>query len=362
MEERVGMMRRWQGELHEGGWIGISWPKEYGGRGAGLVEQAIFYQEMARAKAPSPINTIGLGMAGPTIITHGTEEQKHRYLPRILSGEDIWCQGFSEPGAGSDFGGVKASAVLDGDHWVINGQKVWTSLAHLSRQSGHCIFVARTDPEAPKHQGLSYFLVDMTLPGIDVRPLVQITGTPEFNEMFFTDVRIPRDAILGEPGDGWRVAMTTLMHERGTLGFAVSVNAAIMLGELIELASRTTRHGKPAIQDPVVRQRIAQAHIEVEGLRLTAYRGLSAIIKTGVPGPEGSIGKLLWSESVQRMGELAVELLGPSGLLTGSAKEPEIAHWQHAHLRARGHSIEAGTSEILRNILAERVLGLPRHR
>ena len=202
----------------------------------------------------------------------------------------------------------------------------------------------------------------MTLPGIEVRPLVQITGTPEFNEMFFTDVRIPRDAILGEPGDGWRVAMTTLMHERGTLGFAVSVNASIMLAELIDLAMKTKRHGKPAIDDPVVRQKIAQAHIEVEGLRLTATRGLSAILKTGIPGPEGSIGKLVWSESAQRMGALAVELLGPSGLLTSSTQDDRLAHWQHAHLRARGHTIEAGTSEILRNIIAERVLGLPRLR
>jgi len=361
-EERVEVLRAWQRKLYEGGWAGVSWPKEYGGRGASLIEQAIFYQEMARAKAPPAINVIGLGMAGPTIIAHGTEEQKQRYLSKILSGEEIWCQGFSEPGAGSDLAGLRSTAVLDGDHYVINGQKVWTSLAHLAHQGGHCIFMARTDPEAPKHKGITYFLVDMISPGIEVRPLTQITGTPEFNEMFFTDVRVPRENVLGEVNDGWRVAMTTLMHERGTLGFALSVNARIALDELIALAKREKRGGKPAIEDPVVRQKIAQFHVEIEALRLTAYRGLSTIMKTGVPGPEGSLGKLLWSESMQRLTDLAVELLGPAGLLESSKKDSEIERWQHAHLRARGHTIEAGTSEILRNIIAERVIGLPRLR
>jgi len=362
MEERVEVLRDWQATLNRGGWLGISWPKEYGGRGASLIGQAIFYQEMARSRAPNPINVIGLGMAGPTIISHGTEAQKQRYLAPILSAEEIWCQGFSEPGAGSDLAGLRASAVLDGDTWVINGQKVWTSLAHLAHKKGHCIFLARTDPDAPKHNGITYFLVDMTSPGIEVRPLTQITGTPEFNEMFFTDVRVPHENVLGEVNDGWRVAMTTLLHERGTLGFALSVNAKVVLGELIELATTTTRHGKPAIDDPVIRQRIAQAHVEVEGLRLTATRGLSTIMKTGVPGPEGSLAKLLWSESAQAMTSLAIELMGPSGLLAGDKKDPVLARWQHAHLRARGNSIEAGTSEILRNIIAERVLGLPRLR
>ncbi|HVL32878.1 MAG TPA: acyl-CoA dehydrogenase [Actinomycetota bacterium] len=361
-DERVDVLKAWQRKLHEGGWAGVSWPKEYGGRGASLIEQAIFYQEMARAKAPSPINVIGIGMAGPTIIAHGTEAQKQRYLSKILSGEEIWCQGFSEPGAGSDLAALRSTAVEDGDHYVINGQKVWTTLAHLAKDGGHCIFVARTDPEAPKHQGLSYFLVDMTSPGIEVRPLVQITGTPEFNEMFLTDVRVPKENMLGKPGDGWRIAMTTLMHERGTLGFALSVQARIALDGLVQLARETKRHGKPAIEDSGIRQRIAQLHVEVEAMRLNNYRGLSTTIKTGIPGPEGSLGKLLWSEAVKRMTDLAVELLGPEGLLLSSKTNESVARWQFAHLRARGHTIEAGTSEILRNIIAERVLGLPRHK
>ena len=358
-EERVEARRSWQAKLNEDGWAGVSWPKQFGGRGASLIEQAIFYQEMARAKAPSPINVIGIGMAGPTIMVHGTDEQKQRYLPKILSAEEIWCQGFSEPGAGSDLASVQSKAIEEGDSYIISGQKVWTTLAHIA---DWCIFVARTDQEAKKHQGLSYFLVDMHSPGIQVRPLVQITGTPEFNEMFFDDVRVPKENMLGKPGDGWRIAMTTLMHERGTLGFALSVQARIALDELIELAKKLKRNGKPAIDDPVVRQRIAQMHVEVEAMRLNNYRALSAIMRTGVPGPEGSLGKLLWSESVKRMGDLALEILGPSGLLLDSKTLPELHRWQHMHLRARAHTIEAGTSEILRNIIAERVLGLPKHR
>jgi len=358
-EERIDNLRAWQGKLHEGGWAGVSWPKEYGGRGAPLILQAIFYQEMARAKAPAPINVIGLGMAGPTIIVHGREDQKQRYLSKILSAEEIWCQGFSEPGAGSDLGALRSSAVLDGDHYVINGQKVWTTLAHVAKW---CIFLARTDPDAPKHKGITYFLVDMESPGVEVRPLRQMTGTAEFNEMFFTDVRVPRENILGDLNDGWRVAMTTLMNERGTLGFALSVQARIALDELITKAKTLKRNDKPAIEDPVIRQRIAQLHIEIEAMRLSGYRALSTVIKTGVPGPEGSLGKLLWSESMKRLTDLAVELYGPAGLTTEWKGDADLKRWQFAHLRSRGNTIEAGTSEILRNIIAERVLGLPRHR
>jgi alkylation response protein AidB-like acyl-CoA dehydrogenase len=361
-EERIDVLTAWQAKLHQGGWAGVSWPKEYGGRGASLIEQAIFYQEMARAKAPSPINVIGIGMAGPTIIAHGTPQQKSRYLEKILSGEEIWCQGFSEPGAGSDLAGLRATAVEDGDSYVVNGQKVWTTLAHLAKENGHCIFLARTDPDAPKHNGITYFLVDMRSPGVEVRPLRQMTGTAEFNEVFFTDVRVPKENILGQVNDGWRMAMTTLMHERGTLGFALSVQARIALDEIIDLAKRTKRGGKPAIEDPVVRQRIAQLHVEIEAMRLNNYRGLTSIMKTGIPGPEGSLGKLLWSESNKRMTDLAVELLGNAGLLAVNSKNADASRWQFAHLRSRANTIEAGTSEILRNIIAERVLGLPKHR
>ena len=358
-EERIDNLRAWQAKLHEGGWAGVSWPREYGGRGASLLEQAIFYQEMARSKAPAPINVIGLGMAGPTIIVHGREDQKQRYLSKILSAEEIWCQGFSEPGAGSDLGALRSTAVQDGDHYVINGQKVWTTLAHVSKW---CIFLARTDPDAPKHKGITYFLVDMESPGVEVRPLRQMTGTAEFNEMFFTDVRVPRENILGDLNDGWRVAMTTLMNERGTLGFALSVQARIALDELINRARTMKRNGKPAIEDPVIRQRIGKLHVEIEALHLTGYRALSTVIKTGTPGPEGSLGKLLWSESMKRLTDLAMELYGPAGLTTEWKGDEDLQRWAFAALRSRGNTIEAGTSEILRNIIAERVLGLPRHR
>jgi alkylation response protein AidB-like acyl-CoA dehydrogenase len=358
-DERVDVLRAWQRKLHEGGWAGVSWPKEYGGRGSSLIEQAIFYQEMARAKAPQPINVIGLGMAGPTIISHGTPAQKERHLEKILSADEIWCQGFSEPGAGSDLAGLRSTAVEDGDSYIINGQKVWTTLAHIA---DWCIFLARTDADAPKHKGITYFLVDMHSPGIEVRPLKQMSGNAEFNEMFFTDVRVPKENVLGQLNDGWRVAMTTLMHERGTLGFALSVQARIALDGVIELARTQKINGKPAINDPVVRQRIAQLHVEIEAMRLTNYRALGTIIKTGVPGPEGSLGKLLWSESVQKLGDLAIELLGNDGLLASSKRREDVRGWQYLHLRSRAHTIEAGTSEILRNIIAERVLGLPKHR
>ncbi len=358
-EDRVDMLRDWQRRLHEGGWAGISWPKEYGGRGATLIEQAIFNQEVARLKAPPPINVIGLGMAGPTIIAHGSHEQKQRYLEKILSAEEIWCQGFSEPGAGSDLGGLRSSAIPDGDSWIINGQKVWTSLAHVAQW---CIFLARTDPTAPKHKGITYFLVDMSSPGIEIRPLRQITGSADFNEMFFTDVRVPRESILGEVNDGWRIAMTTLLHERGTLGFALSVGARVALDELISLARETKRNGKPAIEDPTIRQRLATLHVEVESLRLNNYRALTGFMKAGIPGPEGSLSKLIWSESMQRLGDLAIEILGPAGMLEKWESNPRVNTWQFIHLRSRGHTIEAGTSEILRNIVAERVLGLPKHK
>jgi alkylation response protein AidB-like acyl-CoA dehydrogenase len=358
-EDRVDMLREWQAKLHEGGWAGIAWPKEYGGRGASLIQVAIFNQEVARVKAPPPINVIGLGMAGPTIIAHGTHEQKDRYLEKILSAEEIWCQGFSEPGAGSDLGGLRSTAILEGDSYIINGQKVWTSLAHLA---SWCIFLARTDTTAPKHKGITYFLVDMKSPGVEVRPLKQITGSADFNEMFFTDVRVPRENVLGEVNDGWRVAMTTLLHERGTLGFALSVGSRVALDELIRLARETKRNGKPAIEDPTIRQRLASLHVEVESLRLNMYRALTSVMRTGIPGPEGSLGKLIWSESMQRLGDLAVEILGPAGMLTKWTDNPNVATWQYIHLRSRGHTIEAGTSEILRNIVAERVLGLPKHK
>jgi alkylation response protein AidB-like acyl-CoA dehydrogenase len=298
-------------------------------------------------------NVLGIAMGGPTVIAHGTEEQKQRYLPPILSAEEIWCQGFSEPESGSDLASLKTRAVRDGDEWVITGQKVWTTFAHHAKW---CMLVARTDADAPKHKGLTYFLMDMQQDAVQVRPLRQITGESEFNELFIEEARIPHENIVGGEGNGWAVAITTLMHERFTLAFGLQMGAQIALGQLRDRARETPGHdGQPASKDPVIRQRLAQLMIEAEVLRLNAYRGLSAVMRHGVPGPEGSLGKWHWSEVNQSMTELAMEIAGPRAMLA----EDE---WTYRFLRARANSIEGGTTEILKNIVAERVLGLPRMR
>jgi alkylation response protein AidB-like acyl-CoA dehydrogenase len=352
-EAGFNFRREWQRHLHEAGWAGISWPVEYGGRGATLVEQAIFNEEMVRARTPETANVIGLAMGGPTVIAHGTEEQRRRYLQPILSAEEIWCQGFSEPESGSDLASLKTRAVRDGDHWVVTGQKVWTTFAHRAKW---CMLVARTDPELPKHRGLTYFLMDMRQDGVQVRPLRQITGEAEFNELFIEEARIPHENILGGEGNGWSVAITTLMHERATLAFGLQVAVQIALQELVEYARDTrAEDGQAASQDPVTRQRLAQLMIESEVLRLNAYRGLSEIMRNGVPGPEGSLGKWHWAEVNQSLTEAAMEIAGPHAML-------EDDRWTYRFLRARANSIEGGTTEILKNIVAERVLGLPRMR
>jgi alkylation response protein AidB-like acyl-CoA dehydrogenase len=352
--------RQWQAKLHEAGWAGISWPKDYGGRGATLIEQAIFSEEMVRADAPSPANILGLAMGGPVVITHGTEEQKKRFLEPILSAEEIWCQGFSEPEAGSDLASLKTRAVKKNGEWVVTGQKVWTTFAHLAKW---CMLVARTDPDAPKHQGLTYFIMDMEQPGVEVKPLVQITGESEFNEIFMEEARIPEENVIGEVGNGWAVAITTLMNERTGIAFASQAQLQIQLRKLIALAKQIDSNGGTAADDPIVRQRIAQLYIEAEVVRLTAYRGLTQIMKRGIPGPEGSLGKWHWAEINQDLTELAMELEGPySQLARGSEYAIEDADWQYLFLRARANSIEGGTTEILKNIVAERVLGLPKLR
>jgi alkylation response protein AidB-like acyl-CoA dehydrogenase len=352
-EAAFDFRRAWQRQLHEAGWAGLSWPTEYGGRGASLIEQAIFNEEMARAQAPQVANVLGLAMGGPTVIAHGTEEQKRRFLSPILSAEEIWCQGFSEPESGSDLASLKTRAVRDGDQWVVTGQKVWTTFAHHAKW---CMLVARTDPDAPKHKGLTYFLMDMEQDAVQVRPLRQITGEAEFNELFIEGARIPEENIVGGEGNGWAVAITTLMHERATLAFGLQVAVRIALGDLIEHAKRApANNGHSASEDPLVRQRLAQLLIESEVLRLNAYRSLSAVMRNGVPGPEGSLGKWHWSEVNQALTELAVEIAGPRAMLADS-------DWTYRFLRARANSIEGGTTEILKNIVAERVLGLPRMR
>ena len=337
----------WQKQLHAAGYAGLSWPEEYGGKGATLIEQAIYGEEMARAKAPSTANVLGLVMGGPVVIAHGTDEQKQRYLEPILSAEEIWCQGFSEPDSGSDLASLKTKAVKSGGEWLVTGQKVWTTFAHHAKW---CMLVARTDQDAPKHKGLTYFLMDMEQDEVQTRPLRQITGEAEFNELFMEEARIPDENVIGGVGNGWGVAITTLMHERAGLGAASAAQVKIVLGQLLELARE-----RGVDDDPIVRQKIAALLIEAEALRLNAWRGLTQIMKTGVPGPEGSLPKLQWSAVNQGITELAMEIRGEEA----AVKESD---WTYRFLRARANSIEGGTTEILKNIIAERVLGLPKLR
>ncbi len=351
--EHIAYLRKWQRTLFEGGWAGISWPQQYGGRGATLMEQAIFQEELALADAPHLIGTIGLSLVGPTIIALGTREQKERYLPPILSGEEIWCQGFSEPNAGSDLASLGAKAIRDGDHFIVNGQKIWTSFAEIANA---CLLLVRTDFESPKHKGITCLLVDMATPGILVRPLRQMTGDSGFNEVFFSNVRVPVANVLGQINSGWTTAMTALMNERANLGTGIQVLFKRNLNALIARARTLDRNGRPASTDPVIRQKLAQAYLELEILRLNTNRALTSLSKSGVPGAEGSIQKLYWSEMNQRTQQIAQEVLGPYGQLA----DFDDGTWQYAYLRARGNTIEAGTSEIQRNIIAERVLGLPK--
>lgn len=353
LEARFDYLKNWQRKLHAAGWAGISWPKEYGGRGAPLMQQVIFYEEMARVQAPPMANVLGLALIGPTLIAFGTEAQKQRYLDRILSAEEIWCQGFSEPNAGSDLAALSTTAVLDGDSYVVNGQKVWNSYGWAA---GWCELVVRTDPAAAKHKGLTVLLVDMKSPGVEVRPLKQMTGESEFNELFFRDVRVPVENVLGKVNDGWNVALGTLMHERATLGAGLQILYRRNIDRLVELARSSGRSG-----DPVIRQRLAQCYAEVEIMRWNQMRAFSRLSVTGVPGPEGSIQKIFWSELNQRLQQVAQELLGPFGQLSaGGEFAVDNGLWAYGYLRARGNTIEAGTSEIQRNIIGHFVLGLPK--
>jgi alkylation response protein AidB-like acyl-CoA dehydrogenase len=361
LDEVMAFRRQWQRKMHEAGWAGISWPKEYGGRGATLIEQAIFVGEAARQEAPSPANVLGLAMGGPVVIAHGSEEQKARYLEPILTAEEIWCQGFSEPESGSDLASLKTRAVKDGDEWVVTGQKVWTTFAQYAKW---CMLVARTDPDAPKHKGLTYFLMDMEQEGVEAKPLVQITGEGEFNEVFIEEARIPDENVVGGVGNGWTVAITTLMNERAGLAFGAISQIQNSLGRLARLAAETTVNGTAfAAQDPVYRQRFAQLHIEAETMRLNAYRGLTKTMQSGIPGPEGSLGKWQWADINQRIAELALDIEGAHSVLSrGAAHAVAAGAWQYGFLRSRANSIEGGTTDILKNIIAERVLGLPRMR
>jgi alkylation response protein AidB-like acyl-CoA dehydrogenase len=355
---RFEYLRAWQRKLYDAGWAGISWPKDFGGRGAAVMEQVIFIEEMARAEAPPMANVIALGLIGPTIIAFGAPEHKKRYLAKMLSAEEIWCQGFSEPNAGSDLAALSTTGVLDGDHFVVNGQKCWTSYAWAA---DWCELIVRTDPTVPKHKGLTALLVDMHSPGVEVRGLKQMSGESEFGEIFFRDVRVPVENVVGKVNEGWGVAMGTLMHERGTFGAALQVNYRRNFNRLVEIAKHIDRNGKPASEDPVIRQKLGQCFTDIEIMRLNQMRAISRINQKGVPGPESSILKVFWTELNQRFQQIATELLGSYATLTkGDPHAIDEGQWAYTFLRARGNTIEAGTSEIQRNILGHFVLGLPK--
>jgi alkylation response protein AidB-like acyl-CoA dehydrogenase len=347
--------RAWERELAEGGWVGIGWPEQFGGRDLPLTQQMIFNEEYARAGGPGRTGFFGEQLLGPTLMMFGTEAQKERFLPPILRADEYWCQGFSEPDAGSDLANVKTTAVLDGDEWVINGQKVWTSLGHIA---DWIFVVCRTDSTvSKKHEGISFLLCPIHQPGVELRPITQITGTAEFNEVFFSDARTPADMVVGPIGQGWKVVMATLGFERGTAFLAQQLRFA---EEYKKVAVYARERGHA--DDPIIRQRLADAFIGLEIMRLTGLRTVTKIIHGGQPGPESSIGKLHWSKWHQRLGELEMDLMGADGLVLANDTDPDRRHadFQYTFQFSRSHTIYAGSSEIQRNIVGERVLGLPR--
>ena len=345
MDDEVTWGRAWQAELAAGRWVGIHWPQEYGGRGATPLHVAIFNTEYARARAPQPVNRVGINLAGPTLLAHGTDDQKQRWIAPILTAEEIWCQLFSEPDAGSDLAGLRTTATPVDGGWLLNGQKVWTSYAQFARW-GICL--ARTDVDAPKHRGISYLVVDMTEPGIDVRPLVQITGEAEFNEVFLTDVFVPEDHLVGQLHHGWAVANTTLAHERGTnFPFKEQVVHEMYLQQLVELAM-----SRGVWEEPEVADGLAQAFVALRVLRLHNWRTLSRLGRGIEPGPESSWVKLAWTDMTELLSEVALRIEGP--------ESPLADGWARQWLWSGAASIAGGTSEIQRTIIGERILGLPR--
>lgn len=359
LADEVTFLRRWQKTLAEARWVGIHWPAEYGGRGATVIENYIFQEEIAAARAPEIINRIGVNLVGPTLIKHGSEELKRRFLPRLLSADDIWCQLFSEPGAGSDLTAVRTKALAVDGGWKLTGQKVWTSYAQFARW-GICL--ARTDFTAPKAKGISYFIIDMEAPGVTVRPLRQMTGNDEFNEVFLEDVFVPREFLIGRENEGWSIANTTLTHERGTSPRQLVIHR-MLLQDLLRLAREGVQGAAPKANDPVLRDQLARHYIDVEITRLNNWRTLTRSQKQLPLGPEASFIKLFWSEMSQRMHETLMELLGDYGLCWESGPwAVSRGRLSRSWLYYRAASIFAGTSEIQRNILAERVLGLPRSR
>jgi alkylation response protein AidB-like acyl-CoA dehydrogenase len=363
LEER----KAWHRQLYDAGYLGMGWPREYGGQAASPIRQAIVADEMARINAPAPINGLGIGFIGPTIIVHGTEAQKKRYLRNILTAEEIWCQLYSEPNAGSDLASLRTRADDAGDHFVVNGQKIWTSGGMISDWG---LLLARTDPKVPKHRGISCFLISMRQPGVEVRPLRQITGSAEFSEVFMTSARVERSDLVGGLSEGWAIAQTTLSFERGGNSLGRVTRYAGAFRQLLKAAAALQRHGRPLLEDPVVRQKLGRIYAELEVQRYAALRVLSALQKEESPGPAASITKLSYTEFEKRYYELAQEILGPYGQVTAGGPDEmnldvdsssgQRGTWAYAYLWARAGTIYSGSSQIQRNIIGERVLGLPK--
>jgi alkylation response protein AidB-like acyl-CoA dehydrogenase len=343
----------WQKRKYDGGWACIGWAPEFGGRGASPIEEVIWRQEESRYDLPSTFFLIGQGMIAPTLMAWASDKDKARYLPPLASGEEVWCQLFSEPAGGSDLAALRTRAERDGDGWVINGQKIWTSGAHFS---DYGVIVVRTDPNVPKHKGLSYFYVDMKAPGVEIKPIKQLTGDSDFNEVYFTDVKVADSQRLGEVGQGWQVALTTLMNERAAIGGGfgqMDVSLALAVAKELEI------DGRPAVEDAAVRARIADWYVQESGLKYTGYRSLTALSRGALPGPENSIGKLVGAPKMQAMASFLIDLLGASGAIADEKLAVQAGVIQRAYMGAPGLRIAGGTDEIMANIIAERVLGLP---
>lgn len=351
--DAVARAKRWQKIKADAGYAAITWPKEYGGMGGTPMQNVIYGQEEANFDAPSGLFMVGNGMGMPTLMAHGTQAQKERFIRASLYGEDIWCQLFSEPGAGSDLGGVRTRAEKDGDEWVINGQKIWTSGAHYSDWG---ILVARSDPSVPKHMGLTYFLLDMKTPGVEVKPITQISGAQHFNEVYFTDVRIPDTMRVGAEGAGWQVALTTLMNERQSIG---GLGSSVGVDQLIELARDTELGDGPAIDNMAIRERIADWHIQSEGLKYIRFMSLTAMTRGDTPSPRASISKAVTAQRKQELTAFAVELMDLGGIIRDRELSPFRSRFQEEWISSPALRIAGGTDEIMRNIIAERVLGMP---
>jgi alkylation response protein AidB-like acyl-CoA dehydrogenase len=357
LDARMTALRLWQRELYDAGLVGIAWPQEYGGGGLTAAEQMVANQEMARAGAPELIGVIGLEVVGPSILAYASEAQKRAYVPRILTAEDIWCQGFSEPEAGSDLASLKTRAEDCGDHFVVSGQKTWTSYAQYAKW---CAVLARTDPDAPPHKGISYLVVDMEDPGVEVRPLRQITGDAEFGEVFFDEVAVPKENLIGGLNEGWSIAMHTLSHERGPAVAGRQIKLRILLDRLIDEASGFTRDGSPAVDDPAVLGQLARAHIALEVLRHQTYRSNGKMLMTGEPGLESSIDKVWLAIAEQTLGDACLDVMGPRTASGDWDHGRYTTELQNVYLYGRAASVYGGSLQIQKNIIAQRILGLPR--